>query len=61
MTFADLFTDLFTQPTVSLYRECTGRERTDRLWWKRFKELAQEAAIVGTALILTYTAFTVFG
>ncbi len=49
--------DLFTQPTVSLYRECTGRERTDRVWWKTAKELAHEAAIVATGLTLLYAVF----
>ncbi len=53
MTFADIF----TQPTIGLYRECTGRERVDRHWWKCAKELAQEAAIVFTGLVLLYAIF----
>ena len=37
--------DLFTEPTIGIYRECTGRERIDRHWWKVAKDYAAEAAV----------------
>ena len=38
--------DLFTEPTIGIYRECTGRDRIDRHWWKVTKDYAAEAVIV---------------
>lgn len=38
--------DLFTEPTIGIYRECTGRDRIDRHWWKVTKDYAAEAAVV---------------
>lgn len=58
--FTNFIANLFTEPTIGLYRECTGRERIDRQWWKCTKELAQEGALVLTCLALLYAVFPLF-
>lgn len=51
---------IFTEPAIGIYRECTGRERVDRHWWKCAKELMAEAAFVFTCLAALYAFFHLF-
>lgn len=52
--------DLFTEPTIGIYRECTGRERIDRHWWKVAKNYAAEAAVVGCIGLIAYGVMQLF-
>lgn len=49
MTLTNFIRGLFYVPTISIYRECTGREWTLRPWVRSAQELAKEAGIVFAA------------
>lgn len=50
MTLLNFIRGLFYVPTISIYRECTGREWTLRPWVRSAQEVAKEAGIVFAAL-----------
>ena len=52
MTLTNFIRGLFYVPTISIYRECTGREWTLRPWVRSAQELAKEAGIVFTWLYM---------
>ena len=50
MTLINFIRGLFYEPTISIYRECTGREWTLRPWVRTAQELGKEAGLVVAAL-----------
>lgn len=50
MTLLNFIRGLFYEPTISIYRECTGRERTLRGWVRKAKAAIGEVGAVAALL-----------
>ena len=50
MTLLNFIRGLFYEPTINIYRECTGRERTLREWVRKVKVAIGEVGAVAALL-----------
>lgn len=50
MTLLNFIHGLFYEPTINIYRECTGRERTLREWVRKAKVAIGEVGAVAALL-----------
>lgn len=51
MTLLNFIRGLFYEPTINIYRECTGRERTLREWVRKAKAAIGEVGAVAVLLV----------
>ena len=50
MTLRNFIRGLFYEPTISIYRECTGRKWTLREWVRKAKTAIEEVGAVAALL-----------
>lgn len=50
MTLLNFIRGLFYEPTINIYRECTGRERTLREWVRKAKTAIEEVGALAVLL-----------
>lgn len=54
MTLLNFIRGLFYEPTISIYRECTGQERTLREWVRKAKTAIGEVGALAVLLAVCW-------